>query len=87
MDEVSDYYFCNYLVSDVPLNQPIIVNVGLSGIDQSAIWKGGSQGQPPPGHQRTIIIVSGREGTPLTLTATQPRARQLFEMVYASQPR
>lgn len=30
---------------------------------------------------RTIIIVSGRDGGPLTLTATQPRARQLFEMV------
>jgi len=86
MEEASGYYFCNYLVSDVPLDQPVRVSVDLSRVEPTAVWKGGSQGQPPPGQQRTIIIVSGREGGPLILTATQPRARQLFEMVYTSRP-
>ena len=87
MDRAQGYYFCSYLVSDIPLNQPVRVSVRLSGLDPSAAWKDGSQSQPPPGQQRTIIIVSGRDGDPLILTATQPRARQLFEMVYAPQPR
>jgi hypothetical protein len=87
MDEAGGYYQCNYLVSEIPLNQPIRVSVSVSGINQFGAWKGGSQAQPPPGQQRTIIIVSGRDGGPLMLTATQPRARQLFEMVYTSQPR
>ena len=86
MEVIAGYYFCNYLVSDVPLNQPIRVSVRFSSFDKSVPWSGGSQGQPPPGQQRTIIIVSGRDGGPLTLTATQPRARQLFEMVYAPLP-
>ena len=87
MVETDGHYFCSYLVSFIPLNQPIRVSVGMSGLDHSGAWKGGSYAQPLPGQQRTIIIVSGREGGPLTLTATQPRARQLFEMVYTSQPR
>ena len=87
MEEEDGYYYCSYLVSEIPLNQPVRVSVSLSGLDQSGVWKGGSQAQPPPGQQRTIIIVSGREGGPLILTATQPRARQVFEMVYTSQPR
>jgi hypothetical protein len=86
MDEIGDYYFCNYLVSDVPLNQPIMVSVGLSSFDQSLRWRGGSQGLPPSGQQRTIVMVSGRAGTPLTLTTRQPRARTLFEMVYSAKP-
>jgi hypothetical protein len=87
MEERDGYYFCTYLVSDIPLNQPVRVSVSLSSLDQSGVWKGGSQAQPAPGQQRTIIIVSGREGGPLILTATQPRATQLFEMVYTTQPR
>ena len=86
MEEAGGYYMCSYLVSDLPLNQPIRVSVGMSGLGQAGPWKGGSQAQPPPGQQRTIIIVSGRDGGPLTLTPTQPRAQQLFEMVYTSQP-
>ena len=87
MEDSRGYYICSYLLSDIPLNQPTRVSVGMSGLDHSGAWKGGSHAQPAPGQQRTIIIVSGREGGPLTLTATQPRARQLFEMVYTSQPR
>jgi hypothetical protein len=87
MEDTGGYYICNYLLSDIPLNQPTRVSVSMSGRDQSGAWKGGSHAQPAPGQQRTIIIVSGREGDPLVLTATQPRARQLWEMVYTSQPR
>ena len=87
MEEAGGYYTCNYLLSDIPLNQPTRVTVGMSGLDQSGAWKGGSHAQPAPGQQRTIIIVSGRAGSSLILTATQPRAQQLFEMVYTSQPR
>ncbi len=87
MEDAGGYYICNYLLSDIPLNQPTRVSVSMSGRDQSGSWKGGSHVQPAPGQQRTIIIVSGREGDPLVLTATQPRALQLWEMVYSSQPR
>ena len=87
MAEAGGYYVCSYLVSDIPLNQPTIVSVGLSGLDRSAEWKGGSYAQPPRGQQRTIIIVSGRvPGSSVTLTQTQPRARQTFEMIYAPAP-
>ena len=87
MAEAGGYYVCSYLVSDIPLNQPTIVSVGISGLDRSATWKGGSYAQPPRGQQRTIIIVSGRvPGSGVTLTQTQPRARQTFEMIYAPAP-
>ncbi len=87
MEDADDYYVCNYLVSFIPLNQPLRVSVGLSGSDQFGAWRGGSYAQPPPGQQRAIIIVSGRGGGPVILTPTDPRARQLFEMVYTSSPR
>jgi hypothetical protein len=87
MEDTGGFYICNYLLSDIPFNQPTRVSVSMSGRDQSGAWKGGSHVQPAPGQQRTIIIVSGREGDPLVLTATRPRARQLWEMVYTSQPR
>ena len=84
---MNGYYVCNYLVSDLPLNQPIRLSVRLTGFDPAVPWKGGSQSQPPPGQQRTIIIVSGRDTGPLQLTSTQSRAQQLYEMVYTQQPR
>jgi hypothetical protein len=87
MVEQGGYYFCNYLVSFIPLNQPLKVDVLVIGSDLSSSWKNGSQSQPPPGQQRTIIIVSGRDKGPLQLTASRSKARQLYEMVYVSQPR
>ena len=92
MPESNGFYVCYFLVKDLPLNAPIKVSVDL--VDQRSspfeTWKGGSQAQPPPGQQRTIIIVGGRasgerraqDGT-VTLTEAQPRATQVFEMVYA----
>src|SRR5258708_4123924 len=59
MVESNGFYVCDFLVTDLPLNAPIRVGVDLA--DQRNLpleaWKGGSQAQPPPGQQRTIIIV------------------------------
>lgn len=85
MRDSDGYYVCSYLAIDIPLDQPVRVSASLAAdLDQSTPWKGGSQPLPPPGQQRTIIIVSGRDGAPLTLTAAQPRGEALFEMIYAS---
>jgi hypothetical protein len=63
MRESNGFYFCDFLVTDLPLNAPIEVGVDL--VDHRSLpfeaWKGGSAAQPPPGQQRTIIIVGGRE--------------------------
>ncbi len=95
MRESEGFYVCDFLITDLPFNAPITVGVDL--VDKRSLpfetWKGGSQAQPPPGQQRAIIIVGGRasrerraqDGT-VTLTQTQPRATQVFEMVYAAQP-
>jgi hypothetical protein len=92
MQESDGFYVCDFLVTDLPLNAPIKVGVDL--VDRRSLpfeaWKGGSRAQPLPGQQRTIIIVGGRasrerraqDGT-VTLTEAQPRATQVFEMVYA----
>ncbi len=62
MRESDGFYVCDFLVTDLPLNAPIKVGVDLA--DRRSLpfeaWKGGSQAQPPPGQQRTIIIVGGR---------------------------
>ena len=71
MDDHGGYYFCNYLVSFLPLNQPLKVDVRVIGSDLSSSWKNGSQSQPPPGQQRTIIIVSGRDTGPCTVRGDQ----------------
>lgn len=95
MREAGGFYVCDFLVTDLPLNAPIRVGVDLA--DRRSLpfeaWKGGSQAQPPPGQQRAIIIVGGRasrerraQGGTVTLTEAQPRATQVFEMVYAAQP-
>jgi hypothetical protein len=95
MRESGGFYVCDFLVTDLPLNAPIRVGVELT--DHRSLpfetWKGGSQAQPPPGQQRTIIIVSGRpsrerhlQGETLMLTQAASRATRVFEMVYAAPP-
>ena len=79
MGQVGEYYSCSYLVSDIPLDQPIKVTVAVSSGDLSALWRGGGDAQPPAGQQRTIIDPTKTA----TLNASQPRARLTFEMVYA----
>jgi hypothetical protein len=83
MRKSSGFYVCDFLVTDLPLNAPIKVGVDLADHRTSPFepWKGGIAAQPPPGQERTIIIVGGT-GT-LTLSDAEPRATMLFEMVYA----
>jgi hypothetical protein len=101
MRESNGFYICDFLVSDLPLNAPIRVGVDLA--DHRSLpfetWKAGSAAQPPPGQQRTIIIVGGKtsgisrieaenfaaqDGTrSVTLSEADPRATLFFEMVYA----
>ncbi|MEP7147545.1 MAG: hypothetical protein ABI857_01500 [Acidobacteriota bacterium] len=80
MEDVGGYYVCSYLVSFLPLNQTITINASVSSTSEA--WKGGSQAQPPPGQQR--MIWKGIQN--VTLTAAQPRAAMVFEMVYAPPP-
>jgi len=105
MRESNGFYVCDFLVTDLPLNAPIRVGVDLA--DHRSLpfetWKAGSAAQPPPGQQRTIIIVGGKasgisrvetdtfaaqDGTrTVTLSDAEPRATLLFEMVYGAAPR
>ena len=74
-----DYYFCNFLISELPLNQEVGVRVVLSGVDLMAPWKNGAEAQPPAGKERAVL----EPNKIATLTVAQPRARLTFEMVYA----
>ncbi|MGH9931466.1 MAG: hypothetical protein ACREA9_19840, partial [Pyrinomonadaceae bacterium] len=81
MREFNGSYVCSFLVSYLPLNQPINVSVGMVDDQMSLVgkWQGGTQPQPKPGQQRTIPNGSRT----VTLTAAQSRVRLEFEMVYA----
>jgi hypothetical protein len=79
MADVGNYYVCNYLLSDIPLDQAMTVSVGISGENLSAAWNGGAEAQPPEGKQRTILDATRTA----MLNVPQPRARLSYEMVYA----
>ena len=84
MRDSGGFYICDYLVSDVPLNRPIIITIGLADPRMTPFetWKGGSQTQPPRGYRRVIL-----DGTrSVTLTKREPRASIIFEMVYDLPP-
>jgi hypothetical protein len=83
MADVSGYYICSYLISELPLDQSIGVTVRVASVDASAPWNGGDAAQPPTGERRTILDASRTA----TLNATMPRARLSYEMVYAPLPR
>lgn len=101
MRESNGFYICDFLVTDLPLSVPITAGVDLADHRSSPFetWKGGNAAQPPPGQQRTIIIVGGKasgisrveaenfaaqDGTrTVTLSEAEPRATLVFEMVYA----
>ena len=91
--EDGDYFVCHFTVTDLPLNRRLNVQVeidpsflppGYTGFDRSvrltAPWVGGAEPQPPSGQQRKIM---GNTQLFFTLTEKQPRARLVFEMVYA----
>lgn len=80
MADAGDSYICSYIVSDLPLDQPINIHVDVG--DRQGRWQGSGQTQPPPGEQR--IISNGSQS--VTLNAAQNRARLSYEMVYAPLP-
>jgi hypothetical protein len=95
MRELNGLYVCDFLVTDLPLNARIKVGVDLTDHRNLPFetWKGGSQAQPPPGEQRTIIVVgAGRSlerrahDDTVMLTEAQPSSTRVFEMVYAPPP-
>jgi hypothetical protein len=95
MREVNGFYLCDFLISDLPLNARIKLGVDLTEHRNLPFeaWKGGSQAQPPPGEQRTIIIegagksrASRAHDDTVMLTQAQPSATRVFEMVYAPLP-
>jgi len=79
MADAGGYYLCTYLVSFLPLDEPLTVSVAVSGTNASEAWKGADEAQPPEGQQRTIL---GGTRT-ATLNATLSRARLSYEMIYA----
>jgi hypothetical protein len=79
MEDAGVVYVCNYLVSGIPLDQPVSVRVGVFGPDLLAAWKGDGEARPPVGQQRTILDASRTA----ILNVSQPRAKLSFEMVYA----
>src|SRR5688572_5467786 len=83
MEAAGDYYVCRYIASEIPLDQAIAVSVAVFHPDLSATWQGGDAAQPPAGQQRTIVDPTRTA----TLTASRPRARLSYEMVYAPLPR
>ena len=75
------YYTCDYTVTGLPLNQQLTVRAGVIGNSQylTGPWLGGSQAQPPPGSERSIL--NGMRN--VTLTPGNPSDIVTFEMVYA----
>jgi hypothetical protein len=80
MADAGDSYICSYLVSDLPLDQPVNVHVDVS--DRVGPWLGNGQIQPPPGEQR--VVANGSQT--VTLKAIQNRARLNYDMTYGPLP-
>ncbi len=87
MRESNGFYVCDFVAKDLPLKAPIRVDVDL--VDHRSLpfeaWKSGSQAQPPPGQQRTIIIVGGRasglNAAESELSVPQVRAQEGFRTI------
>ena len=73
--EVQGYYFCEFLVSGLALDQD--VTIGAS-VDDQGPWLDGAQSQVPSGSQR---VLTDRERT-VTLSQSNPRATMNFEVMY-----
>lgn len=84
----SGYYVCSYSIPDkglLPRGRVLLVMAELDTRvlkgEESQPWPVGTQPQPPPGYERTVI---GSRG--VTLTDTDPHATVDFEMVYQPIP-
>ena len=77
-------YVCGYLISSLPLDQPmnVYVNVGTPRQPSTEAWMGGNQAQPTQGQHRVIAD----DTRTVTLTANQPRASLTFNMIYSGGP-
>jgi hypothetical protein len=84
MREAAGFYVCDYVVSDLPFNQPVRIAVGLADSRNTPVeaWKGGTQPQPPRGYRRVILDATRQ----VTLTEEKPRAALVFEMIYDMPP-
>ena len=84
MRDSGGFYICDYLVSDLPLNETIIITISLADprITPFETWKGGSQTQPPRGYRRVILNATQR----VRLTESKPSASVVFDMVYDLPP-
>ena len=84
-----EYYVCSFALPDraYPRNRMMVINADFwrSTAHETRPWKVGSNAQPPPGQQRAIIIIGGRNNG-ITLTYNQPHATVDFEMVYRPAP-
>lgn len=69
------YYFCEFLISGLALDQDVTIGASIS--DQGR-WVGGTQPEVPMGYRRAL---SDRQRT-VTLTQSDPRAKMNFEMFY-----
>ena len=69
------YYFCEFLVSGLALNQDVTI---AASIDDQGRWLGGTQPEVPMGYRR---VLTDRQRT-VTLTQSDPRATMNFEMFY-----
>lgn len=78
MREVHGYYYCDFLVSELPFDKQITITAEMWKDSLTEAWRGGSQPQPAAGWQRVVD-----EGSrTVTLTPNEPRATMNFEMVY-----
>ena len=84
MRDSGGFYICDYLVSDLPLNETIIITISLADprITPFERWKGGSQTQPPRGYRRVILNATQR----VRLTESKPSASVVFDMAYDLPP-
>jgi hypothetical protein len=80
MADAGDSYICSFLVSDLPIDQPVNVTVDVR--DRVGPWLGDGQIQPPPGEQR--VITNGSQT--VTLKGVQNRARLTYQMGYGPLP-
>ena len=73
--EQYEYYFCEFLVSGLALDQEVAI---AASVDDQAPWLGGTQSQVPMGYKRAL---TDRQRT-VRLTQSDPRATMNFEVIY-----
>lgn len=78
MRDEHGYYYCDFLVSDLPFDKQITITAKLQDDGMTEAWRGGSRPQPASGWRRVVD-----EGSrTVMLTTNDPRATMNFEMVY-----